>query len=209
FSVYRAMIASVRRTAKLEVLFGIEADYYPGCLEFQRTWLPSQEFDLVLGSVHYIGDWPFDHPSHQSRWKACNVEAEWRRYFQLVGELADAAIYDVVAHFDLPKKFGARPPDDTILEMAAPALDKVAKAGMGIEINTSGLRKPVREIYPSPGILKLAYQRNIPISFASDAHTPEDVGADFRAAMDLAKNSGYTQYAQYRARAAAFAQIPG
>jgi histidinol-phosphatase (PHP family) len=174
------------------IRLGIEADYYEAGLPFLRRWLPDQPFDLVLGSVHYIGDWGFDAPENRKQWDSVDVAGVWRAYFELVGQLADTRLFDVLAHPDLPKKFGHRPPDRQVAEMVKPALDRIAAAGMALEINTSGLRKPVREIYPSPLILALARERNIPVCFGSDSHRPDEVGQDFPAALDLVRAAGYT-----------------
>jgi histidinol-phosphatase (PHP family) len=70
----------------------------------------------------------------------------------------------------------------------------IAEAGMGIEINTSGLNKPVGEIYPSSLIVSMAFERDIPICFGSDSHRPEDVGCGFDLALELARKNGYTHY---------------
>jgi histidinol-phosphatase (PHP family) len=58
----------------------------------------------------------------------------------------------------------------------------------------------VAEIYPSPLIVALAHERDIPICFGSDAHSPADVGAGFDAALRLAWEAGYTDYFRIRQR---------
>lgn len=193
-SSYRSMIAGLQDGEPPSVLYGIEADYYNGCNTFLREWLPGQDFDFVLGAVHYIDDWGFDNPSQRHIWDSVDVTATWQKYFELVGELADSGLFDAAAHLDLPKKFGHRPSDKELKEMAQPILDRIARAGMGIELNTSGIRKPVNEIYPSPLIVSMAFEREIPICFGSDAHSPEDVGAGFDLALKLAHEIGYTHY---------------
>ena len=65
---------------------------------------------------------------------------------------------------------------------------------LGIELNTSGLNRPVSEIYPSPLILSLAFERGIPICFGSDAHGPEQVGNNFDQALRFANEAGYTHF---------------
>ncbi len=52
--------------------------------------------------------------------------------------------------------------------------------GVAVEINTSGLRRPVKEIYPTPQIIRLLKKYDIPIVFGSDAHSPEQVRKRFR-----------------------------
>lgn len=209
FALYQSMVSDLARAEQPLVLFGIETDYYAGCERFLNEWLPRQAFDLVLGSVHYLDTWGFDNPEERHVWDAVDVTQTWRNYFQLIGKLADSRLADVVGHLDLPKKFGHRPADRNLREMAQPALDRVATAGMAIEINTSGLRKPVREIYPSALLLSLAKERNIPICFGSDAHRPEEVGWQFDAALALARAAGYTQAVRFHRRRAGTYTLPG
>lgn len=206
FQVYTQLISKLSEGSfghdnnEPTVLFGIEADYYEGCKEFLNKWLVGQNFDLVIGSIHYIRDWGFDNPEQRSVWDSVDVTNTWREYFELVGRLADTRFFDVMAHLDLPKKFGYRPNDRDLKEMAQPALDRIAESNMGIEINTSGLRKPVKEIYPSPMLLELARERGIPICFGSDAHAPQEVGYGFDEAFKLVRQAGYTHCLCFRQR---------
>lgn len=200
FDAYHDMVLSLPNDESPPVLFGIEADYYDGCASFLEKWIPCQPLDLVLGAVHYIADWGFDNPEERSVWDSVDVTSTWKAYFRLLSALADTRLFDVIAHLDLPKKFGYRPCDNDLKEMAKPVLDRVAAAGMAIEINTSGLRKPVEEIYPSPLLLGLAREREIPICFGSDAHRPEEVGYQFTAGLNLAREAGYTHAMRFRRR---------
>jgi histidinol-phosphatase (PHP family) len=203
FPEYRRIFEELSSNAPIPILWGIEADYYRGNDGFLERWLPEQHFDFVLGSIHYIGTWGFDNPEEINTWKAATsekVEAFWREYFGLVSELAQTGLFDAVAHLDLPKKFCYRPAERVIPEIVSPALDSIAEAEMAIEINTSGLRRPVHEMYPSLQVLELAKARDIPIVFGSDAHRPQDVGADFARAIQLASDAGYKEYVTYRER---------
>jgi len=208
FSAYRAMISGLQDGCAPKTLFGIEADYYDGCDVFLREWLPAQRFDLVLGSVHFIEDWGFDNPEERHIWDSVDVTETWRRYFELISRLAESRLFDAVSHLDLPKKFGHRPADKDLREMVEPVLDRIATAGMGIELNTSGLRKPVGEIYPSPLIVSMAREREVPICFGSDAHRPDDVGEGFYDALVLAYEAGYHYYFKIRQRKKEFIPLP-
>ena len=200
FGTYKEMICAEMDHQAPYVLFGIEADYYRGCETFLGKWLEVQDFDLVLGSVHFIDDWGFDNPDMKQVWNSVDIVDTWRAYFKLVEKLVDTRLFDVVSHLDIPKKFGHRPSEKDLKEMVQPVLDRVAEAGMGMELNTSGLRKPVGEIYPSALIVSLARERDIPICFGSDAHNPQDVGKDFPVALKLALDAGYTQYFRIKKR---------
>jgi len=201
FPSYRDAIKKLRENSRNPlVTFGIEADYYNGCEDFLRPWLAEQDFDLVIGSIHYIRYWGFDNPDERTVWDSVDVPETWREYFGLLAKLAETRLYDVVGHLDIPKKFGHRPDSALLKDMAAPALDAFSRAGMAIELNTSGLRKTVNEIYPSLAILKMANERGIPICFGSDAHRPEEVGYAFDKALKLARDAGYTRYVRFNRR---------
>lgn len=199
FDSYREMVRAAQGGSP-PVLFGLEADFYEGGEKFLRAWLPRREFDLVLGSIHYIRNWGFDNPAEREVWDSVDVAATWREYFALLGRLADTRLFDVIGHFDLPKKFGYFPPEKQMKTMLQSALDKIARAGMAIEINTSGLRKPIKEIYPGRLALELARERQIPVCFGSDAHQPGEVGHEFAAALAWARKAGYTRAVRFAGR---------
>ena len=204
---YRRMVESVQDAAQPTVLIGLEADYFPGGERFLQNWLPKQKLDLVLGSVHYIKDWGFDNPDYRDVWASVDVKGVWKEYFGLVACMIATGLFDAIAHFDLPKKFGHRLPDKDMKELVQPLLDKVAEAGMGIEINTSGFRREVEEAYPSPLILSLMREREIGLIFGSDAHEPSQVGHRFQDAIALAREAGYTTFRRFRNRIAAPASL--
>lgn len=206
---YRQIVEEAAADSPVAVYLGIEADYYEGCEAFLDTWLPRQDFDLVLGSVHYIGDWAFDNPAARLVWDRADVPGTWRKYFALLEKLTATGLYDAIGHLDVPKKFGHRPAAEELRDMAAPTLDRVAELGMAVELNTSGLRKPVGEIYPSPLILQMMNERGIAICFGSDAHEPGNVGYGFEKAVDLACCAGYTDYVRFRKRRQVVTPLPG
>lgn len=199
-SEYRDMVGAIQDNSSPDIFCGMEADYFPGCEVFLASFLPKQSFDLVLGSVHYIKNWGFDNPDYRKTWESVDVKGVWREYFSLLKGLTETRLFDVIGHFDLPKKFGHRLRDNDMKELVQPLLDHIAKAGMGIEINTSGWRREVKEAYPSPLILSLACEREIPITFGSDAHAPDEVGYDFGQAVALAKDVGYKDSLRFRQR---------
>jgi histidinol-phosphatase (PHP family) len=205
---YRGMIKSQQDGEEPLVLFGIEVDYYDGCEPFLYEWLPRQGFDFVLGSVHYIDGWGFHDAQFRHVWHSVDVTSIWRRYFSLIEKLIDLKLFDAASHLDLPKTFGHCPSDKHLHEMVQPVLDRIASAGMGIELNTRGLRKPIAEIYPSPHILSLAREREIPICFGSDSHHPDEVGFGFEEALKSAREAGYKDYFKIRRRVKQLTPLP-
>ena len=121
-------------------------------------------------------------------WATHSVEDVWLRYFAALAELAP--FVDALAHPDLPKIFGRRPPD--------PAAFYPSLEGVALEISTGGLRKPVGELYPDRALLELG----LPITLASDAHVPQHVGEDFDRALELARSVGYETVTVFEGRRA-------
>jgi histidinol-phosphatase (PHP family) len=104
-----------------------------------------------------------------------------------------------MGHVDLVKKFGHRASADLTPEVERTA-DAFKKSGVTVEINTSGLRKPVNEIYPSLQVLKIYRGHDVPITFSSDSHDPRDVGKDYDKARELALAAGYKEYSVFKQR---------
>lgn len=183
----------------ITVRVGIEADFIPGYEEKTKAILDAYPYDYVYGSVHFIGDFAFDNPTQKERLKTNNINKVYLDYHTLLRKSAASGLFDVMAHVDLVKKFGDRPTEDL-----TPEIEKTAqifkRSGVVIEINSSGLRKPVREIYPSLADLTIYCQAGVPITFGSDAHAPAEVGYGLKDAYILAKTAGYKEYVMFEKR---------
>ena len=143
---------------EVRILAGLEVDFLPGHEDWIQQLSERCEWDYFIGSVHYISnDWAIDNPSFLSRWQEEDPYEVWCRYFELLGQAAASGLFEIIGHADLPKKFGIWPDRDCTPLYAALA-DAVADAGIAIELNTAGLRKDCREIYPHRALLELAHQ---------------------------------------------------
>jgi histidinol-phosphatase (PHP family) len=191
-------VAGVRRAQKdvpqLTIRLALEVDYLPGQEEWIRELAGRHPWDYFIGSVHYLSDaWAVDNPNQLSEWKKRDVWEVWSAYFERLTQAAETGLFQILGHADLPKKFGQRPQRDCT-SLYETLLSAAKKRGCAIELNTAGLRKDCREIYPSLDILQIARQKDVPITFGSDAHAPEDVGADFSQAIALARRAGYSHW---------------
>lgn len=193
--LYHRMIERVRGefSGRLAIKIGIEADYIPGFEDQTRALLAAYPYDYVYGSVHFIDEWAFDNPDERNQWDRADVNRVYLAYFQLLRKAAESQLFDILAHVDLVKKFGHRPSQDMSAEIRTIA--RACRANnVAIEINTSGLRKDIREIYPSLQTLSIYAQEGVDIVFGSDAHLSTDVGKDFDQAARLALDAGYADY---------------
>jgi histidinol-phosphatase (PHP family) len=182
----------------LPVRLGLEMDWVPGHADDLRRLLKPYAWDVILGSVHAIGSFQIDHEDFRDEWQRRDVAAVWDEYARCVEELADARLVDVLAHPDLPKVWGLRPPD--LSRVHGRIVAAAARGDLALEINTNGLRKAAAEIYPHPDVLRAARAARVPVTLASDAHVPERVGAAFAEAIVLARETGYVEYAAFERR---------
>ena len=197
-------VAKVRQTQKdfpnLAIRLALEVDYLPGQEDWIRRLAARHPWDYFIGSVHYVSDsWAIDDPQKLSEWNHRNADEVWAVYFERLTKAAETGFFEIIGHADLPKKFGHQPPSDCT-PLYQKFLDAAKKHRCAIELNTAGLRKDCREIYPSREILQLAFQTGVPITFGSDAHAPEEVGMNFTDAIQLARAVGYRNSLRFEQR---------
>jgi histidinol-phosphatase (PHP family) len=197
-------VAKVRLAQKefpqLNILLALEVDYLPGHEDWIKKLAARQPWDYFIGSVHYVSDsWDIDNPAKLSEWKKRDAFEVWQTYFDRLTQAAASGLFEIIGHADLPKKFGIRPKQDCT-PLYEKFLNAAAETHCAIELNTAGLRKDCKEIYPSRDLLRIAFQKGVHITFGSDAHAPAEVGADFEAAVELARSVGYTETCRFSQR---------
>jgi histidinol-phosphatase (PHP family) len=189
-----------RKFPQLIIKLGLEVDYIPGHEKWIRSLAERHPWDYFIGSVHYVADtWDFDNPKKLSRWKERDPFEVWSAYFARLTAAAASGLFQTIGHADLAKKFCFYPKEDCT-RLFQTFLQAAKQNDTAIELNTAGLRKDCREIYPSRRILEMAFQTGVPITFGSDAHAPGEVGADFERALELARSVGYSRYRRFTQR---------
>lgn len=191
----------------IEVLLGIEADFVPGTEGDVARLLDQQPFDYVLGSVHVLGDWLFDHPDHRDRYREVHPDEFWEEYLTTVRMAVETGLFDVLAHADLAKKFDVRP-TRAPLDLYEGVAEAMARSGVAVEVNTSGLYKPVGEIYPERSLLERCRAHGVSMTLGSDAHSPAHVGRAFAEGVALVRSVGYREAVLFRERVPEAYQLP-
>jgi len=195
FAEYVGEVEGLREEfdGRITVRLGLEADYAEGYEDELRGWLGRADWDFVLGSVHWVAGGWIDAPGSAARFEAEGVDALYREYYRLLAKAARTRLFDVLSHFDLPKKHGHRP--STSVENAEEEAILAAKeAGVAVEISSAGLRKPVKESYPAPQLLRRIARAGIPLTFSSDAHAPAEVGWGYERTVPLALSCGVESF---------------
>jgi histidinol-phosphatase (PHP family) len=182
--------AFVREETDLRL--GIEADFVPGGEDRMAELLAARDFDYVVGSVHFIREGAVDMDDYSVWDSGRSVEQIWQRYFETIGEAARSGLFDILAHPDLVKVWGQeRPlPEGDLRRYYELAMDGIAESGIAVEVSTAGLRKRVEELYPAPAFLEMCLEAGAPIALSSDAHRPEEIGADYDRAQQLLSELG-------------------
>ena len=200
--IYLNRIESVKtQYPELTILTGIEADYYEGIEKYLDNFLNSFDFDLVIMSVHFLSQWG------DGNWVfSCNFPDKSEReiyedYFaaQILG--VETGLFDIIGHIDLIKQ----PGKSLLAEAGSYAIElllAIKKAGMVIEINSSGFRKNVNEPFPGFDWIGSIKKHQIGITTGSDAHTPDQVGLQFYQVYSFLNQNGYRSIKGFRKRKA-------
>jgi histidinol-phosphatase (PHP family) len=166
--------------------------------------LEQHEWDYVVGSVHFIGDYAVDWDAEDvDIWRRESTpERVWKRYFDAVRASALSGLFDIIAHPDLVKIWGSgRPvPDTDPRRYYEPVVEAMLDAGVAMEVSTAGLRKPVAEIYPARAMLEMAVDAGLPIALSSDAHRPTELGFGYERAIELLTDCGVREISVFERR---------
>ncbi len=195
-------VGFVREETDLRV--GLEADFLPGREDKLQTLLERHDFDYVVGSVHFLGDFSVDvNEEPLDVWRRASTPHQvWERYFRTLAEAARCGLFDILAHPDLVKVWGkGRPtPDRDPRFYYEPAVEAMAEGGVAVEVSTAGLRKPVGEMYPSRPLLEMIVDAGCPIALSSDAHMPEQLGYEYEQAVGLLGELGVSEISVFDRR---------
>lgn len=174
---------------KIRIKRAIEIDHLDWATDWNQRFIAENDFDFVLGSVHFIGPRGQEKPLFGPEYGRDELELLYEGYYLAIADSAKSGMFDIISHCDIIKKFGSFS-SKRVDELIREAMTQIKNADICIEINTSGLRKPEKETYPGKRILSIARELQIPLTIGSDAHTPEDVGRNFDTIVDLVEAYG-------------------
>ncbi len=190
FDDYVAMVEQARQAwaGRVDVRLGMESDYAPGMEPWLEELHQKADFNYILGSVHPTLE------DYQRRYLNGDMVAFQRTYFEHLAMAAETGLFDALSHPDLVKIVEPQAWQvERVMDTIRAALDRIAVTGIAMELNTSGLHKPYPEMNPGREMLAEMHRRNIPVVLGADAHTPQRVAADYKAAMDILADIGYTK----------------
>ena len=201
FPTYLAEVRALRQgTAPggISVRLGLEMDWLEAEPSFMTRVVQAEDYDYVIGGVHFLGTWGFD--AAKEDWDTltdAGCHANYAAYFATLAAMGRSGLVQIAAHPDIIKlfsvnRFRAWLEADAHLDQVRDALVALRDNGVAMEISSAGLRKPCHEIYPGPRIMRLAADLGLAITFGSDAHSTEQVAQAFDQLAAYAHSFGYT-----------------
>jgi len=168
-----------------------------------------EQFDLLAGAIHWVGD---DIVS-VDRFGHLDVTALYNRYFDEVLRAVECADFDVLAHFDLVKRFGVKYLGPFTIEPYREQIEAILRTmierRIALEVNTSGYRQPCGEPFPALETLRLYREFGGElITIGSDAHLGEHLGFGLEQGMDLIREAGFDSITLFRDRKPSQTRIP-
>lgn len=188
--------------AETDLRLGIEMDWVSGREDAIANVLERHPFDYVIGSVHFLRSGAVDHEAYDVWDELRDPDAVWKAYFEALAAAAASGLYDILAHPDLVKVWGAgRPaPRRDPRFYYEPAVAAIAESGIAVEVSTAGWRKPVAELYPSESFAEMCIDAGASFALSSDAHLPADVGHRYEDAVEVMRGWGVAEIATFRRR---------
>lgn len=196
-SGYKKTIAELRgRYADLiEVLCGVELGLQPHLAGTGRIEQYAEEggFDYVIGSVHMVdGIDPYIREDLDM-----TDEELYTRYFEQMLEcVTKISGFQSLGHLDYIVRYGYEKDKyysyEKYREVLDAILETLIRKDIALEVNTAGYRKGLGFPNPHPDILwRYRDLGGEKITIGSDAHAPQDTGADFKKAGELLQAFGY------------------
>jgi histidinol-phosphatase (PHP family) len=198
----RIVRAGAERWAErgVAIRFGVEITWDSRYATDIRDHLARYQYDFVIGSVHIYRDSPYA-ADHVAGWVSGRSLAEIvAPYFDEVAAGARTGLFDAMGHIDFVKRFLT--PHVTPADLAAapelyePILTALVKSGTALEINTSGLRSPAEEAFPSPAVVARFHAiGGRAVTIGSDAHTVGSFAWALADGYEYAAEAGFSSMA--------------
>ncbi len=184
--------ATDARKGVVDVRLGLECDYWPGLEPYLEKQLQQARFHHVLGSVHPQIKW------YQANFPADSPVAFFKQYFTHLAMAAESGLFDTLSHPDLVKNvYPEAWKLEDVIDHICICLDRIARTGVAMEFNVSGINKSIKEFNPNQAMLIEMARRNIPVVIGSDSHKPQSVARHFEQAIELIRQAGYEKISYF------------
>ncbi len=195
---------------KINMCYGVELGQPLQDMALTERMLSSYKYDFIIGSLHMCSGWD---DFYFLDYGKVDADMLMKLYFEELLEMACWGKFDVLGHLTYPLRyitglFGIRIDMDKYLPIIKEIFSTLIKNGMGIEINSSGLRQQIGVPLPDEYYVTLYRELGGKIlTIGSDAHCTEDLGKGIAQCTEMAKRSGFEYLAFYKNRVPEFIKI--
>jgi histidinol-phosphatase (PHP family) len=187
---------------QLVILAGVEIGEFHRFEQEVDTLLSGRSFDLLVGSLHWLGD---EYIGESEFYQRRSADEGWLSYFVELEQMVEAGGFDVLGHLDIVRRYGGESfgrCDVTRYEDAIRSvLEVLILNGIALEINTASLRTWLK--LTSPDALVVRWYREMGgkfLTIGSDSHNWPDVGSGWEVAGAIAREAGFSHLTTYRNR---------
>lgn len=195
---------------KINVLFGLELGLQPHLMRRNSIFAKAHDYDFIIGSSHVCNG---KDPYYPAFFEGRSEEEAYSEYFQsIIDNIKKFTNFDVYGHLDYVVRYGPNKDSEYTYEKYQDLLDSILKLlienGKGIEINTGGVVKGLRELHPCTAIVRRYRELGGEIiTIGSDAHKPEAIGAYFDRAEAVLRECGFKYYTIFEKRVPEFKKL--
>lgn len=192
---------------QIKVCFGIELGMQPCLAAANARYARSFDFDFIIASTHVVKG---ADPYYPAYFEGRSDEEAYREYFEeTIANMKAFTDFDIYGHIDYVIRYGRTMDRDYCYEkyqdLFEEMIDILLSNGKGIEINTGGLRKGLRQAHPCTQFLRRYREKGGEIiTVGSDAHNPADIGSHFDRAAKILKDCGFSYYCTFEKRTPSF-----
>jgi histidinol-phosphatase (PHP family) len=184
-------------SGKIEVLLGLESDFFPEHANVYQAVYEKYPFDYIIGSVHLSGGVSiFNKKRFNGLTDRQKVEQK-EIYYGLIEQSARSGMFQILGHIDAMRAYYT-PFSDIPTDAVDRTLQIIAEYDVAIEINTSGKTKACGGWYPIDAVLERALHYGVKVTFGSDAHVPERVGDEWEEVRARLKEIGFKEWVYFR-----------
>lgn len=195
---------------QIRLLFGVELGLQPTLMRQNAIYAKSYDFDFIIGSSHICNG---KDPYYPDFFEGRTDEEAYLEYFESILEnIKKFSNFDVYGHLDYVVRYGASRDENYSYAQYRDIFDAILKLliekGKGIEINTGGLKKGMRDVHPCTEIVKRYRELGGEIiTIGSDSHDTTHIGENFDRAHDMLKACGFQYYTIFEKRTPEFKRL--
>lgn len=189
---------------RLKVLRGAEVDFHTDTAERVQSFIEQygQEYDFVIGSVHYGDNAQIIFPEY---FDGKSMDDVVYPYFDQLERAIRTGWFDTIGHLDIPKRYlpkHLRAYDPYRYKNRLEQLFRaLIERDVAFEINTSGLRQTPKASMPGPAIVRWYVEAGGKlITTGTDSHAAQTIGAGLEKTLAMLQLCGITHLAAFEGR---------